>query len=85
MVSDDSSVAVTDNVVLPCRRNLDGATQSDQCQGLGSGVFRDCRREYNNPDLIFRWPTGAVRADMGDCPDLELVLPAYKEAVENFF
>ena len=28
---------------------------------------------------------GTVRADVGDCPDLELVLPARKEAVENAF
>ena len=27
----------------------------------------------------------SVRADIGDCPDLELVLPARKEAVENDF
>ena len=55
---------------------------------------------YNDPDLNFfglTLPVGLptvetvhggtwiVRADIKDCPDLELALPARKEAVENAF
>ena len=57
------------------------------------GVFRNRHRGYNDPDLNFfgltvplSLPTvesvhggiWSVRADIGDCPDLELVLPARK-------
>ena len=79
---------------------LDGAVHAEPWRGLAFGVFRDRHRGYNDPDLNFhgltlpvRLPTvetvhggtWSVRADIGDCPDLELVLPARKEAVENDF
>ncbi|MCY4481188.1 MAG: hypothetical protein OXB97_14980, partial [Rhodospirillales bacterium] len=85
---------------LPRRAFLDGAVHAERWRGLAFGVFRDRHRGYNDPDLNFfgltlpvRLPTvetvhGAtwtVRADVHDCPDLELVLPARKEAVENAF
>ena len=85
---------------LPRRAFLDGAVHAEQWRGLAFGVFRDRHRGYNDPDLNFfgltlpvRLPTvetvhGAtwtVRVDIHDCPDLELVLPARKEAVENAF
>ena len=85
---------------LPRRAFLDGAVHAEQWRGLLFGVFRNRRAGYNDPDLNFhgltlavRLPTvetvhGAtwtVRADVGDCPNLELVLPARKEAVENDF
>ena len=85
---------------LPRRAFLDGAVHAEPWRGLVFGVFRSRRSGYNDPDLNFfgltlpvRLPTvetvhGAtwsVLADVGDCPDLELVLPARKEAVENAF
>ena len=85
---------------LPRRAFLDGAVHAEAWRGLAFGVFRNRHRGYNDPDLNFlgltlpvRLPTvetvhGAtwtVRADVGDCPELELVLPARKEAVETEF
>ena len=85
---------------LPRRAFLDGAVHAEPWRGLVFGVFKDRRSGYNDPDLNFfgltlalRLPTvetvhGAtwsVLADVDDCPDLELVLPARKEAVENAF
>ena len=85
---------------LPRRAFLDGAVHAEPWRGLAFGVFRNRHPGYNDPDLnVFgltlpvRLPTvetvhGAtwtVRADVGDCPGLELVLPARKEAVENAF
>ena len=79
---------------------LDGAVHAEPWRGLVFGVFRNRHPGYNDPDLNFhglalpvRLPTvetvhGAtwtVRADIDDCPDLELVLPARREAVENGF
>ena len=85
---------------LPRRAFLDGAVHAEPWRGLVFGVFRSRRSGYNDPDLNFfgltlpvRLPTvetvhGAtwsVLADVADCPELELVLPARKEAVENAF
>ena len=85
---------------LERRAFLDGAVHAEPWRGLAFGVFRDRRRGYNDPDLNFfglTLPVGlptvetvhggtwSVRADVDDCPDLELVLPARKEAVENAF
>ena len=85
---------------LPRRAFLDGAVHAEPWRGLAFGVFRDRRHGYNDPDLNFfgltlpvRLPAvetvhggiWTVRADVMDCPDLELVLPARKEAVENGF
>ena len=85
---------------LPRRAFLDGAVHAEPWRGLALGVFRDRRHGYNDPDLNFfgltlpvRLPAvetvhggiWTVRADVGDCPELELVLPARKEAVENGF
>ena len=85
---------------MPRRAFLDGAVHAEPWRGLVLGVFKDRRSGYNDPDLNFfgltlalRLPTvetvhGAtwsVLADVDDCPDLELVLPARKEAVENDF
>ena len=85
---------------LPRRAFLDGTIHAEQWRGLVFGVFRNRRSGYRDPDLNFfgltltvGLPTvetvhGAawtVLADVDDCPDLELVLPARKEAVENAF
>ena len=85
---------------LPRRAFLDGAVHAEPWRGLAFGVFHDRRHGYNDPDLNFfgltlpvRLPAvetihggiWTVRADVMDCPDLELVLPARKEAVENAF
>ena len=85
---------------LPRRAFLDGAVHAEPWRGLVFGVFRNRHTGYSDPDLNFfgltlalRLPTvetvhGAtwtVLADVEDCPDLELVLPARKEAVENAF
>ena len=68
--------------------------------GLAFGVYRDRRGGYLEPDFNFfgltvpvRLPTvetvhggiWSVRADVVDCPGLELLLPARREAVENAF
>ena len=96
---DETSGAPCDEE-LPRRAFLDGAVHAEQWRGLAFGVFRDSRRGYNDPDINFfgltlpvglpavetvHGPTWTVRADVQDCPDLELVLPARKEAVENAF
>ena len=85
---------------LPRRAFLDGAVHAEPWRGLVFGVFRNRHTGYRDPDLSFfgltlsvGLPTvetvhGAawsVLADVDDCSDLELVLPARKEAVENAF
>ena len=79
---------------------LDGAVHTENWNGLVFGVYRDRGRGYLEPDLNFfgltvpvRLPTvetvpsgiWSVRADVVDCPGLELQLPARREAVENAF
>ena len=88
------------NEQLERRAFLDGAVHAEPWRGLAFGVFRNRHRGYNDPDLNFfgltvpvglptietvHGGTWSVRTDIGDCPDLELVLPARKEAVENDF
>ena len=85
---------------LERRAFLDGAVHAEAWNGLAFGVYRNRRQGYMEPDLNFfgltvpvRLPTvetvyGAiwsVRADVVDCPGLELLLPARREAVENAF
>ena len=85
---------------LPRRAFLDGAVHAESWRGLAFGVFKDRRHGYNDPDLNFHGltlpvrlpavetvngPVWTVRADIDDCPELELVLPARKEVVENGF
>ena len=85
---------------LPRRAFLDGALHAEPWRGLVFGVFRNRHDDYRNPDLSFfgltltvglptvetvHGATWSVLADVDDCPDLELVLPARKEAVENDF
>ena len=85
---------------LPRRAFLDGAVHAEPWRGLVFGVFRNRRSGYRDPDLSFfgltltvglptvetvHGATWTVFADVDDCPDLELVLPARKEAVENAF
>ena len=97
---DDGTADASRGEELPRRAFLDGAVHAEQWRGLAFGVFRDRRRGYNDPDLNFfgptlpvglptietvHGPTWTVRADVHDCPDLELVLPARKEPVENAF
>ncbi len=79
---------------------LDGAVHAEPWNGLAFGVYRDRRQGYMEPDLNFfgltvpvRLPTvetvhgstWSVRADVVDCPRLELLLPARREPVENAF
>ena len=90
----------TEPVTLERRAFLDGAVHAEAWNGLVFGVFRDRWRGSFEPDLNFfgltvpaRLPTvetvhggiWSVHADVRDCPGLELVLPARKEAVENSF
>ncbi len=82
------------------RAFLDGARHPEVWRGIVFGVFRDLRESYNVPDLNFHGLTlrvglprfdtvsGGVwsaRADVRACPELALVLPARKEAVETPF
>ena len=79
---------------------LDGAVHAERWRGLAFGVFRNRLTGFNDPDLNFhgltlsvRLPsvdpvesgTWSVRADVEACPQLELVLPARREAVETEF
>ncbi len=85
---------------LPRRAFLDGAVHAEPWRGLVFGVFKSRHDGYNDPDLNFfgltlpvrlptvetvHGPAWSVLADIDDCPGLELVLPARKEAVENAF
>ena len=85
---------------LPRRAFLDGAVHAERWRGLVFGVFKNRHDGYRDPDLSFfgltlsvglptvetvHGPAWTVLADVDDCPDLELVLPARKEAVENAF
>ena len=100
VICEDGVADASDPEDLPRRAFLDGALHAAQWRGLAFGVFRNRRRGYNDPDLNFfglTLPVGlptvetvhagiwSVRADVSDCPELELVLPARKEAVENEF
>ena len=85
---------------LQRRAFLDGAAHTESWRGLTFGVFTGRSRYRDEPDLNFHGlilaahlptvhpvdgPAWSVRADVGDCPELELVLPARKEAVETPF
>ncbi len=100
VIFEDRTDGDTAAEALPRRAFLDGAVHAEPWRGLVFGVFRNRHAGYSDPDLNFfgltlalRLPTvetvhGAtwtVLADIDDCPDLELVLPARKEAVENAF
>ena len=94
-------LAVTFNSEAVKRRAfLDGTVHAEPWRGIMFGAFKNGCRGYNDPDLNFhgltlpvRLPhivtldsgTWTVRADIGTCPELELVLPARKEAVETPF
>lgn len=79
---------------------LDGAVYAEKWNGIVFGVFRHHASGYRDPDINFhgltieaRLPTvetiddgvWAVRADIDNAPDLDLVLPARKELVETPF
>ena len=101
VIFEDGMEDTSDPEELPHRAFLDGARPCrGNGAGIAFGVFRNRRRGYNDPDLNFfgltlpvglptvetvHGATWSVRADVSDCPDLELVLPARKEAVENEF
>ena len=85
---------------LPRRAFLDGAIHAEPWRGLVFRVFKNRHHGYRDPDLNFfgltltvglptvetvHGASWSVLADVDDCPDLELVLPARKEAVENAF
>ncbi len=85
---------------LPRRAFLHGAVHAEPWRGLVFGAFKSRHNGYRDPDLNFfgltltaglptvetvHGATWSVLADVDDCPDLELVLPARKEAVENAF
>ena len=100
VVFDDATEEGTAAEELPRRAFLDGAVHAEPWRGLVFGVFRNRRDGYRDPDLNFfgltltvglptvetvHGATWSVLADVDDCPDLELVLPARKEAVESAF
>ena len=89
-----------DGDVVERRAFLDGALHAEPWKGLVFGVFKDSHAGYRVPDVNFHGLTLPVRlpqidaveggvwsarADIDSCPDLELVLPARKEAVETPF
>ena len=100
VIFEDRTDGDTAAEALPRRAFLDGAVHAEQWCGLVFGVFKSRHDGYNDPDLNFfgltlpvrlptvetvHGPAWSVLADIGDCTDLELVLPARKEAVENAF
>ena len=89
-----------DGEVIERRVFLDGALHVEPWKGLVFGIFKDRHAGYRVPDVNFHGLTLPVRlpqidaveggvwsarADIDSCPDLELVLPARKEAVETPF
>ena len=89
-----------DGEAVPRRAFLDGAVHAESWRGLAFGVLTGRSRYRDEPDVNFHGlilaahlptvhpvdgPAFSVRADVGDCPELELVLPARKEAVETPF
>ena len=85
---------------LPRRNFLENAVHTESWRGLTFGVSTGRSRYRDEPDLNFHGlivpvrlptvhpvdgPAWSVRADVRDCPGLELVLPARKEAVETPF
>ncbi len=85
---------------LPRKAFLDGAIHVERWNGLVFGVFRNRHGSYDDPTVNFHGVTVAagmprvqtvnndtwtVRADIDDCPRLELVLPARKEIVQTPF
>lgn len=79
---------------------LDGALHVERWRGLSFGVFDSRFHGFNDPDLNFHGltltvhlpsvdtidgGTWSVRADVDACPELELVLPARREAVQTPF
>ena len=80
----------------PLPASFEGIPRAEPWCGLAFGIFRDRCRGYNDPDLSFfgltlptvetvYGGTWFIRVDIKDCPNLELVLPARKEAIENAF
>lgn len=85
---------------LPRRDFLENAVHTESWRGLAFGVFANRSRYRDEPDLNFHGlvlpvrlptvhpvdgPAWSVRAEVANCPGLELVLPARKEAVETPF
>ena len=85
---------------VPRKAFLDGAAHTESWRGLTFGVFTGRSRYRDEPDLNFHGlivpvrlptvhpvdgPAWSVRAEVENCPGLELVLPARKEAVETPF
>ena len=85
---------------LPRKVFLDGAIHVERWKGLVFGVFPRPDNEYQTPALNFHGLTvragfpsidtidrspWSVRADIESCPELEFVLPARKELIENQF
>ena len=85
---------------LERRDFLQGAIRTERWEGLTLAVIPSSCLRNSSPDLNFhglplnlRLPyvetlngeIWTVRAEAGDCPELELVLPARRQAVENDF
>ncbi len=85
---------------LPRRDFLENAVHTESWRGLAFGVFANRSRYRDEPDLNFHGlvlpvrlptvhpvdgPAWSVRVEVANCPELELVLPARKEAVETPF
>ena len=96
----DQTDPASTETTLPAQSFLEGATYTEGWNGIVFGVFHDRPRAYRKPDLNFfglgihvalpdvetvHGATWTVRADVHDCPDLELVLPARERPVENDF
>ncbi len=94
-------LAVTVNgEVVERKAFLDGAVHVERWQGLAFGVFDSRFAGFNDSDLNFHGLTISVRlptvdtidggtwsvlGDVDACPELELVLPARREAVQTPF
>lgn len=85
---------------LPRKRFLQDAIHEESWQGIRIGVLTHGRRPYREPTINFHGhtietglpqtssidgPDWTVRADIENCPELELVLPARKQIVATPF
>lgn len=89
-----------DGETLPRRDFLQDAVHREAWHGIDFGVMVNGRKHFHDPTINFHGhtietgfpeissvggPTWSIRADVRDCPDLELVLPARKQLVATPF
>ena len=89
-----------DGETLPRRDFLQDAVHREAWHGIDFGVMLNGRKHFHNPTINFHGhtietgfpeissvagPTWSIRANIRDCPELELVLPARNQLVATPF